>query len=76
MKSLFIAEKIIDAITEKRKELGLSHQRLADDAGLNRSAISLIESKKRVPSLLTVLKICNAMKISLADLLKKYESEI
>lgn len=69
-----IVSKVIDEITKRRKELKLSHQRLANDAHLNRSAISLIESKKRVPSLLTILRICSVMQISLADLLKKYEN--
>lgn len=65
--------KVIDDMAHKRKELGLSHQRLADSANIDRSAISLIESKKRIPSLLTVLKLCNALDMSLADLLKKHE---
>ncbi len=69
-----IVSEVIDAIAQKRKELGLSHQRLAESAQLDRSAISLIESKKRIPSLFTVLKICSVLKLSLADLLKKYES--
>lgn len=69
-----IISKIIDDIANKRKELGLSHQNVADGANLNRSAISLIENKKRIPSLHTILKICNVIKISLADLLKKYEN--
>lgn len=64
---------IIDALIKRRKDCGLSHQKLAEKAQLNRSAISLIESKKRIPSLLTILKICHAVDISLADLLKQYE---
>ena len=68
-----IVSKVIDEITKKRKELGLSHQRLAEGAHLDRSTISLIESKKRIPSLLTTLRICGVMKLSLADLLKKYK---
>jgi len=69
-----IVSKVVDEITAKRKEIGMSHQRLADGAHLDRSTISLIESKKRIPSLLTILKICSVIKLSLADILKKYES--
>ncbi len=69
-----IISKVIDELAKRRIDLGLSHQRLADGAHLDRSAISLIESKKRIPSLLTALKICNVLKISLADLLKQYEA--
>jgi DNA-binding XRE family transcriptional regulator len=69
-----IVSKVIDEIIKTRKELGLSHQNLADGARLDRSTISLIENKKRVPSLLTTLRICSVMRLSLADLLKKYKS--
>lgn len=59
-------------IAARRKELGISHQRLADNARLDRSTISLIENEKRIPSLFTILKICSVLRLSLADLLKQY----
>jgi transcriptional regulator with XRE-family HTH domain len=68
-----IVSKVIDALAKKRKDLGLSHQQLAERANLDRSAISLIESKKRIPTLLTALKISRAMQLNLSDLLKEYE---
>jgi transcriptional regulator with XRE-family HTH domain len=67
--------KIIDEMILVRKTKGLSHQTLADLAGLNRSAISLIESKKRVPSILNVLKICNALGIKLSILISNAETQ-
>lgn len=68
-----IVEDIIDEIAKKRKKDGLSHQKLAELAQVDRSTISLIEAKKRNPSFLIVLKLCRALDISLAKILKKYE---
>lgn len=69
-----IVSRVIDEIVKKRKELNLPHQRLADAACLDRSTISLIENKKRIPSLVTILKMCKDVNLSLADILKKHES--
>lgn len=65
----------MDELTAARKEQGLSHERLAQKTGLNRSAISLIESKKRIPTILTCFKLARALDVSLAVLIKKIESE-
>ena len=71
--NLNIVYKIIDEIVAKRKELGISHEKLAASIGLSRSAISLIESKKRIPSILNILKICKALDISLGKLVLRHE---
>ncbi len=67
--------RLVDELTAARKEQGLSHERLAQKTGLNRSAISLIESKKRIPTILTCFKLAHALEISLAVLIKKIENE-
>lgn len=56
---------IIEALKAERKRQGLSHEKLAEKAGLHRSAISLIESGERKPTLLSVLKILAVLGISL-----------
>jgi transcriptional regulator with XRE-family HTH domain len=71
--NLNIVHEIIDEIVTKRKELGISHETLATSTGLNRSTISLIESKKRIPSILNVIRICKALGLSLGKLVLKYE---
>jgi transcriptional regulator with XRE-family HTH domain len=71
--NLHIVHEIIDEIIAKRKELGMSHEKLAISTGLNRSTISLIENKKRIPSILNVIRICNALGLSLGELILKYE---
>lgn len=65
-----ITSKLLDEFSKIRLEKNLSHERIAALTGLNRSTISLLESKKRIPTILTCLKIADALEISLADLLK------
>ena len=67
--------RLIDEFIKLRKEQSLSHETIAQKTGLNRSAISLIESKKRTPTILTCLKIAKALDVSLASLIRKIETE-
>ena len=68
------AEKSVNDIIAKLKaarlEQGLSHEKLAEKAGLNRSTISLIESRKRQPTLLSCIKIADALDVKLDDIMK------
>jgi transcriptional regulator with XRE-family HTH domain len=66
--------KLVDELTALRKGQKLSHETLAQRTGLNRSAISLIESKKRTPTILTCFKIARALDVSLAALIRKIEA--
>lgn len=70
-----ITEKLIENLIAIRKEQGLSHDAVSKLTGLNRSTISLIESKKRSPTLKNCIKISNALGYKLSELLKKSESE-
>jgi transcriptional regulator with XRE-family HTH domain len=70
-----IQNKVIDAITARRKELGLSHEKLAEKAGLHRTAISHIENRRRNPTLLNCIKLADALGCRLADLLDKAEAK-
>lgn len=65
-----IVSKLIAELAKIRKEKGLSHDKIAALTGLHRSAISLIESEKRIPTILTCVKIADALEVSLGDLLK------
>lgn len=62
--------KLVKLLKEKRLEKGLSHQTLADIAGVNRSTISRVESGERIPTITVCLKITNALEIKLYSLLK------
>ena len=68
------AEQTIDAIIDQLKQIrieqNLSHEKLAEKTRLHRSTISLIESRKRQPTLLTCIKIAEALDVDLADIMK------
>ena len=68
-----VTHNLVALIKKKHLEKGLSHQTLADLAGVNRSTVSRIESSKRLPTILVCLKVCDAMDESLWKLLKQAE---
>ena len=65
-----------EIIKQKRKELGMSHLKLAEACGLTRPAISMIESGKRVPTIATCYKICEALGVKLSDLILEAENKL
>ncbi len=74
-----LQKKIISAVVSQllaiRKEKGLSHEKVAQLSNLHRSTISLTEAQKMQPTMLTLLKISNALDCNLATLLAKAEKE-
>ena len=68
-----VTANLIKLFKEKRLEKGLSHQTLADMAGLNRSTISRVESGERTPTITVCLKIAQALDIKLYSLLQEVE---
>jgi len=63
-------DNVIAKLKEARLEQGLSHEKLANKVGLHRTAIGLIEARKREPSFVNCLKIANALDVDLHDLIK------
>lgn len=57
-------------LRELRAKQGLSQEAFADYCGLHRTAMSLIERGKRVPSLRTLLTLSQGFGISLSELLR------
>jgi transcriptional regulator with XRE-family HTH domain len=57
-KTTQIISNLIDAIIEKRKMTGTTQNELAYNAGMSQSSIARFESKKHIPHLETLLKIC------------------
>lgn len=57
-------------IQRKRKELGISQAKLANEADIDRSHISNIETGKSIPSIIMVEKISIALKSDISDLIK------
>lgn len=68
-----IINKLLDEIEIIRKTQKLSHEKLAELAGIHRSTISLILNKKRIPTILTCLKITQALNVNLANILNKLD---
>lgn len=62
-------------IQEERKAKEISQEKLARLTGLDRTAISLIETGKRSPTFITILKICSAMEIDPSELFSIYEKK-
>lgn len=56
-------------IKETRHQCGLSEEELAELADLSTVYISYIENAKRKPSLESLIKICNALDITMDELL-------
>ena len=55
---------------ELRDKQGFSQEAFADHCGLHRTAVSLIERGKRVPSLTTLLTISSGFGISVSEPLR------
>jgi transcriptional regulator with XRE-family HTH domain len=57
-----------ECLRNARKNKGLSQEKLAELANLDRTYISLLERGKRNPSLVCITYLCKALDISLSEL--------
>lgn len=64
-------KKLVKLLKEKRLEKGISHQKLADIAGIHRSTVSRVESGERIPTITVCLKIAQALEEDLSALLNQ-----
>jgi len=62
-----------EEIRKARSKTGLSQESLAEKSGLHRTYISLLERNKKSPTLDTLFRICKALGISAAELIKRVE---
>ena len=62
-------------LRQERESRKLSQLDLSYESGVSQNMITYIETGKRTPSLSTVLKLCNAMKIDPSILFRKDDSE-
>ena len=63
-------------LKSKREELGLSQEKLAEYAELERTFISWLETGKKQATLTTIFKISSALKIQLSELMVLVETEL
>jgi transcriptional regulator with XRE-family HTH domain len=55
--ALTLEKQAIDALKAMRLEKKISHETLAQESGVSRAAISMIESGQRHPTMLTYFRI-------------------
>ena len=53
--------ELIEKIKKKRKDLGLSQMELAEKVGMKRQYIGALEQGERIPTIKTLVKICDAL---------------
>lgn len=56
-----------------REAAGMSQERLAFEAGVHRTYISLLERDKKSPTLNVLFRICKALDLSAAELVARVE---
>ncbi len=61
-------------LRESRKNLGLSQEKLAFEANLQRNYISLIELGTNQPTITTIFKLAKALNTKPHELIKKVEA--
>lgn len=64
-------KKLIQILLEERKKRGMSHDMIANKAGISRQTLGKIENGQTNPTMLTMFKIVSAMEIRLQDFVKK-----
>ncbi len=65
-----VQEALGDRMRDLRKKQGFSQEAFADHCGMHRTAVSLIERGRRVPSLITLVTISRGFGISVSELLR------
>jgi transcriptional regulator with XRE-family HTH domain len=73
---LGIKQRFGKAIRRRRRELDLSQEQLAEQAGLHRTYISNLERGELNPSLETIEKLANALNISIPALFINYNIHV
>ena len=66
---------VYERLRQEREKLHLSQLELSFEAGVSQNMVAYIEKGKRTPSLTTLLKLCNALKIDPAALFLKNDEE-
>jgi transcriptional regulator with XRE-family HTH domain len=71
MENLYVI--IGERIKEKRKELNVKQQKLADEVNINRTSISNIEKGRHQPPLHLLFKICFYLNLDIHSLIPSLE---
>jgi transcriptional regulator with XRE-family HTH domain len=68
-----VAEGFAANLFMYRRRAGLTQQELADRTGLHRSEIGLLETRRRIPRIDTLIKVCDSVDARPDQLLKEVE---
>ena len=68
-----VCSHVANVLRVERERQGVSMTRLAEMSGLSQGMISLVEHEQRNPSLETMLRISQALKIELSTVLARAE---
>ncbi|MCL2042643.1 MAG: helix-turn-helix domain-containing protein [Treponema sp.] len=66
-------KQILENIRKKRMEKGIPYEKLALEAGIARSHMYYIESKRVIPTIDTLVRIAKGLNISLSELIDTAE---
>ena len=73
-------ERLVSAFAKvlqrRRRALDLSQEELAHRAGLSTSYVSLLETRKRQPTLTVLSGLAGVLEISLSDMIRELEAEL
>ena len=70
-----ISKNLAEAIKRRRRELGYSQEKFADEIGVDRTYMSKIERSIGNPSLQKLVLIASGLRCSLTDLFSEVEFE-
>ncbi len=65
-----------EVISEFRKKKGLSQEVLSGLSDIGRTHLSAIERGERKPTLETLYKICNALDVTMSEMVEKIEERL
>lgn len=71
-----LEQAVGEVLRELRKERGLSQEKLALDAGVERNYISLIELGRNSPSIRMLFKLCVVLGLPPSELLAQAEARM
>lgn len=66
--------RVVEVLKEERLRQGMSHEKLAEAAGVHRSTVSRTESGKMSPTLYVVHAMASVLNLDMAVLMKKAQS--
>lgn len=58
-----------------REKAGLSQEQLAEQAGVHRTYVSLLERNKKSPTLEVLFRLCRALHVPAAKLIARVEAD-